>query len=177
MVTMLRRRRAVPATLFLAWTALAGCAGGEAVTPGSIRAARQRWERAGLRDYDLEWRSTGIGKAHYYVAVRGGQVRSIESILPDGKRVEVRSHEPKYFGVEGLFLTLAEELAQLRQARPFGQPRGTKVVMRFTPDAELGYPRSYHRDVLGTPQTLAIDVIRLIPHPAPVPAPPTASLD
>src|SRR5262249_47666670 len=70
---------------------------------------------------------------------------------------------PKYFGVDGLFTTIADELAQLKMDRPFGQPKGTKVVMRFTPDPKLGYPRSYRRDVLGTAQGVAIDVIRLIP--------------
>ena len=40
----------------------------------------------------------------------------------------------------GLFTTIADELAQLKMDRPFGQPPGTKVVMRFTPDPKLGYP-------------------------------------
>jgi hypothetical protein len=161
----------------LALTTLSGCAGGEDVTPQSIRAARQLWERAGIRDYDLEWRSTGLNNAHYLVAVRGGQVRSIESISPAGQRHEVHPAAPRFYGVEGLFTTISDELAQLKTAKPFGQPQGTTVVMRFTPDPQLGYPRSYRRDVLGTPQTLAIDVIRLIPNAAPVGTSPTAALD
>ena len=39
-------------------------------------------------------------------------------------------------------------------------------MLRFTPDPQLGYPRSYRRDVLGTPQVLAIDVTRFTPRPA-----------
>jgi len=38
--------------------------------------------------------------------------------------------------------------------------------MRFKPDAKLGYPRWYHRDVLGTPASMAIDVNALTPAPA-----------
>ena len=65
--------------------------------------------------------------------------------------------------MDGLFTTIADELAQLKMDRPFDQPKGTKIVMRFSPDPRLGYPRFYRRDVLGTSQALAIDVIRLIP--------------
>ena len=101
--------------------------------------------------------------AHYQVTVRGGNVRKIESIVPDGRRFEVHPAEPRFYGVEGLFTTIADELAELKEPRPFGQPEGTKVVMRFTRDPKLGYPRSYRRNVLGTTQELAIDVIRLIP--------------
>jgi hypothetical protein len=60
-------------------------------------------------------------------------------------------------------MIIDEELAQLDTRAPFGQPKGTKAVLRFAPDPELGYPRSYRRDVLGTPLALAIDVIRLEP--------------
>jgi hypothetical protein len=41
-------------------------------------------------------------------------------------------------------------------------------VLRFEPDPKLGYPRSYRRDVLGTPQALAIDVVRFEPAATPV---------
>ena len=75
----------------------------------------------------------------------------------------MRPAEPEYYGIDGLFLTIEEELAQLQTATPFGQAKGTKAVLRFTPDPQLGYPRSYRRDVLGTPQVLAIDVTRFDP--------------
>ncbi|MGO9812558.1 MAG: hypothetical protein ACLP53_17535, partial [Isosphaeraceae bacterium] len=117
----------------------------------------------GIRDYDLEWTATGRMSAHYYVTVRDREVRAVEAIASDGQRSELHPPAPRFYGVEGLFTTIADELAQLTLARPFDQPTGTKVVMRFTPDPKLGYPRSYRRDVLGTSQGLAIDVIRLIP--------------
>ena len=141
----------------------ARCSAGQPVTPEALAAARKVWEKAGIDDYDLEWMASGKMTAHYYVTVRGGKVRKIESIVPDGRRFEVHPAEPRFYGVEGLFTTIADELAQLKEPQPFGQPKGTKVVMRFTRDPKLGYPRSYRRNVLGTTQELAIDVIRLIP--------------
>jgi hypothetical protein len=146
--------------------ALAGCAGGEAVTARSLAEARRRWDRAGIRDYELEWTSSGLGHGHYVVTVRGGQVTAIESILAGGKRMAVHPAEPRFYGVEGLFMIIGDELAQLETSTPFGQPKGTKAVLRFEPDSKLGYPRSYRRDVLGTPLALAIDVIRFAPAPS-----------
>jgi hypothetical protein len=159
--------------LFLAGTllAFAGCGGGEDVTARSIAEARRKWDRAGIRNYDLEWTSAGLSRAHYVVTVRDGQVHSIASILSDGRRMDVHPAEPKFYGVEGLFMIIGDELTQLQMRAPFGQPKGTKAVLRFTPDPELGYPRSYRRDVLGTPLALAIDVIRFRPEPEPEPPP------
>jgi hypothetical protein len=99
------------------------------------------------------------------VTVRGGSVQKVESVAPDGRKFELHPAESRFYGVDGLFTTIADELAQLKTDRPFGQLRGTKVVMRFTTDKKLGFPLSYRRDVLGTSQGLAIDVIRLIPSP------------
>jgi hypothetical protein len=145
---------------------LPGCAGGEDVTTRSLATARRRWEGAGIQDYHLEWSSSGLGHGHYDVTVRGGEVVAIESILSGGKRMAVRPAEPKFYGVEGLFMILGDELAQLDTSAPFGQPRGTKTVLRFAPDPELGYPRRYRRDVVGSPLALAIDVIRFEPESA-----------
>ena len=69
--------------------------------------------------------------------------------------------------MDGLFLTMDEELATCSKAeKPFGEPKGTKVVMRFLPDAKLGYPHWYHRDVLGTSASMAIEVNAMTPVPA-----------
>ena len=35
--------------------------------------------------------------------------------------------------------------------------------MRFKPDPKLGYPNWYHRDVMGTSLSIAIDVVKLVP--------------
>jgi hypothetical protein len=75
----------------------------------------------------------------------------------------VHPAEPRFYGVEGLYMIIGDELAQLETSTPFGQPKGTKAVLRFVPDPQLGYPRRYRRDVVGSPLALAIDVIRFEP--------------
>jgi hypothetical protein len=147
--------------------ALAGCGRGENVTVESIARAKQTWTQAGIRDYDLDWTSAGRNNAYYHVTVRGGVVRSIEQILTDGRSIEMHPAQPKYFGVDGLFLTIAEELAQLKTERPFGQAKGSKAVLRFSVDPKYGYPRSYRRDVVGSFLPVAIDVVRFNPDPDP----------
>jgi hypothetical protein len=140
-----------------------GCAGGQEVTPETINQAKQVWKTAGIRDYDLDWTVTGAQNNHYLVTVRGGDVRKVESAQADGRRFELHPPETRFYSVDGLFLTIADELAQLKTDRPFGQPQGTKVVMRFKPDKKLGYPLWYRRDVMGTTLAIAIDVGKLVP--------------
>jgi hypothetical protein len=140
-----------------------GCAGGQEVTPEALDQAKRLWTQAGIRDYDLEWTTAGRNNAHYFVTVRGGDVRKVEAVATDGHKLELHPAETRFFGVDGLFMTIADELALLKTDQPFGQPKGTKVVMRFKPDAKLGYPLWYRRDVLGTPLSVSIDVVKLTP--------------
>jgi Family of unknown function (DUF6174) len=140
-----------------------GCSRGQEVTPQSLAQARQLWQDAGISDYELEWTVTGPNNAHYDVTVQAGQVRKVTSVQPDGQRVERQPPDTRFYSVDGLFLTIADELAQLKTDRPFNQPSGTKVLMRFQPDSKLGYPRWYRRDVMGTSQAMRIDVVKLVP--------------
>ena len=149
--------------LFGCLTTLAGCAGGVAVTPESLREARSRWDRANVRSYDFEWASAGPRNAQYIVTVREGRVKNIESLTPDGRRVVVKPVDTRFYSVDGLFMTIDEELAQLDQPTPFGQPKGTKAVLMFTSDPRYGYPKSFRRDVMGSPTALTIDVISFTP--------------
>ncbi len=161
-------RLALPAVM----VAIAGCGGGQEVTHESVQAARQLWTHAGIRDYDLDWSVTGSNNARYHVTVRNGEVHQIQAIRPDGTLGTLHSGKPEMFGIDGLFRTMDEELAVCAKSeRPFGQPKGTRVVMRFLPDARLGYPHWYHRDVLGSPMSMAIEVNALT-HAPRAPTPP-----
>ncbi len=142
---------------------LSGCAGGEAVTPQALEHARAQWNKAGPRNYDLEWTSTGPRNNRFAVSVRAGRVQSVEGVAPDGRRFPTRAVETKYYSVDGLFQIIADDLAELDQPTPFNLPRGTKAVLRFSPDPQYGYPRSYRRDIMGAPLALAIDVVRFQP--------------
>jgi hypothetical protein len=141
-----------------------GCGRSEDVRPRTLRRAEQTWEQANIKNYELEWTAsgpqTGRRGAHYRVRVRDGKVQSVEAIRPDGQFVAVNTKRPEYFGVDGLFRTIEEEMAQLDTDKPFGQPKGTRVVLQFTPDEKLGFPRSYRRDVMNVPQGVAIDVVK-----------------
>lgn len=165
---LMRSPREAKCVIAVVLLGLAGCGGGENVTVESIRAAKQRWQRADLRDYDLEWTSSGVRESHYLVAVRDGTVQSVAMLQPNGQRAVVKPAEPRFYGVDGLFLIIAEELAQLQTDRPFGQPKGSRAVLRFTPDPKLGYPRKYRRDVVGSRLPMGIDVVRLSPNTTPV---------
>ena len=87
-------------------------------------------------------------------------------VQPDGTRVVAHPGDPSAYGVEGLFRVLQEEADQLLADRPFDQPKGSSIVLKFTPDPKLGYPRHYRRDVAGSRRGLAIDVLALTPVPA-----------
>jgi hypothetical protein len=152
-------RLGIPALL----VAATGCAGGVYGTPEALEQAKRLWTQAQIRDYDLDWTVKGPNNAHYFVTVRGGEVRRVESVQRDGSKLELHPGEPRFFSVDGLFLTIADEIALLETERPFGQPKGTKVVMRFEPESKLGYPHWYRRDVLGTQLSISIEVNRLIP--------------
>jgi Family of unknown function (DUF6174) len=156
------RRVATVGVLAIAAFAL-GCSRGQEVTPQALAQARQLWKDAGISAYELEWTVTGPNNAHYDVTVQGGQVRKVMSVQPDGHQVEREPPDTRFYSVDGLFLTIADELAQLKTDRPFNQPPGTKVLMRFQPDSKLGYPRWYRRDVMGTSQAMRIDVVKLVP--------------
>lgn len=137
-----------------------GCGQGVNVTQASLKAAEAKWAKAGIKDYDLDWRSSGARPAEYRVFVRGGEVKAIYALY-QGKEIVAKPGQPRFYGVDGLFLTIAEDLAQMDGEMPFGKPKGTPVVMRFEADSVLGYPRIYVRDVSGTPQGVTIEVIRL----------------
>jgi hypothetical protein len=104
-----------------------------------------------------------MNTAHYRITVRSATVQKVESVQPDGRRVALAPGAARYYSVDGLFLTIADELAQLKTDRPFSQPKESKVVMRFETDPKLGYLHWYRRDVMGAAQGARIDVIRLNP--------------
>ena len=159
----LRLRRFAMSGILTIVGAVSGCAGGQQATPEALEQAKQLWAKAGIRDYELEWTVAGGQTNHYVVLVRNGEVRQIEAILPDGTRTSRKIPDNRYYSVDGLFRTIADELAQLKTDHPFDRPAGTQVVMRFKPDPKLGYPHWYHRDVMGTSLSIAIDVVKLVP--------------
>jgi hypothetical protein len=142
--------------------AAGGCSGGADVTAPGIKAARELWSKAGIRDYELEY-TTAPANSHFLVSVHDGEVKKVEAIEPGGARIELHPGEPRYYSVDGLFLTIADELAQLDKPNPFEQPKGTRILMKFKTNPTLGYPEWYHRDIMGVSLSARIDVIKLTP--------------
>ena len=85
------RRFAMLGILAVAGRHESAAAGGQEVTPEAIDQARQLWTKAGIRDYDLEWTVAGAQSNHYYVTVRGGEVRKVEAVRPDGQRIAAQA--------------------------------------------------------------------------------------
>jgi hypothetical protein len=132
-------------------------------TADAIGQAKQSWALVGIRDYDLEWTVTGPKNAHYYLTVRGGEVRKLEPLQSEGHRLELSPPSPGCFSVDGLFLTIANEIALMKIDGPFNQAKRTKVVMWFESDPVLGFPHLHRRDVMGRLQAITIDVLKFVP--------------
>jgi hypothetical protein len=178
-------RRAVfyaVATSAVGLVAVSGCGRGTDVTSRSIRDARRVWTKANIRDYDLEWTASGPLSGHYLVYVRGGLVREVRRILSDPRQIQAnhgneivvaRPADPSLYGVDGLFKILEQEFDAAQSDQPFGQPKGARVLLKFSPDATLGYPRRYRRDVSGSLLALAIDVLGFDRNSAAIPPVPS----
>lgn len=175
---MIDRASSARFVLFIALMALCGCGSGVEVNALNLARARATWDGAKVRDYDLEWTTSGDQTGHYVVFVRGGSVKAIHGFVEDRKarqvrEIEVKPGDPSYYGVEGLFRIVAEELAQCADGgSALGASKGAKILLKFTPDAKLGYPRRYRRDVVGQPRRLALDVVRLDPRDSGASVPP-----
>src|SRR5262249_5779171 len=76
--------------------AASGCSRGQDVTALSINAAREVWTKAGIRDYDLEYK-TYPANGHFLVTVRGAEVKKVEAIQPDGALNELHPGAPRYY--------------------------------------------------------------------------------
>lgn len=166
-------RRASSAVVFLLLVCV-GCGNSVDVSTRSIREAKRTWDESNIRDYDLEWRSTGDQPGHYLVYVRQGKVREVRRILETKREIQanngrnvIEAHpgDPTLYSVEGLFRILEQELDEAQSETPFGTRKEARVLLKFTPDDDLGYPRSYRRDVTGARSSLALDVMKLDTHP------------
>jgi hypothetical protein len=140
-----------------------GCGGGQEVTSASLAAARRQWQQANVRDYELEWKSSGARAGHYFVTVRDGKVVEIDQLQPDGTRTQARPGDASYYGVEGLFRTIEADVEHCIDLVRNGPDRGKQIFVRFWPDPRYGYPARYRRDVTGSLRSLAIDVVRFAP--------------
>ncbi len=113
------------------------------ITTEILDAASNRWGEKGPPDYDMDLELTGVNPGVAHIEVRGGNVRRM---LHNDH--ETRPHTWDDWSVPGLFGVIRRDLEvcmargdrkadEMAQAEP--------VVPRGVFDAELGYPRQYHR--------------------------------
>lgn len=123
----------------------------------TYRAARQKWQKHGPQDYDVEVKVEGRQGATYRVQVRGG--RSIAAYR-NGRPLT----QPRTFGtwsVPGMFGTIRRDLDQIAKRRRGEADRYTPdLTLRASFDSEYGYPQHYLRMESGSTQDVSWEVIR-----------------
>jgi len=130
------------------------------LTEADLQAARRRWERGGIRDYDLTLRITVTGSepSELLVRVREGLVRDL---IRNGRPVSTSS--PGDYSVDGLFETMSRELElKKRPGEAFGGSGGN-LWLRVRFDENLGFVRKYVRVLSGTGHSSEIRLLAFEP--------------
>lgn len=129
------------------------------LTATELEQAELRWQAARLNDYDMEVVVSGRQPSNFQVEVRGGEPVGLtrNGVVPRRGMWDV-------WTVPGMFDTLQQELDQAANpAGPFGSPSGTQVVERAIFDERYGFPKKYHRIVMGTPLEISWEVVHFQP--------------
>ncbi|MBX3413708.1 MAG: hypothetical protein KF708_13540 [Pirellulales bacterium] len=130
------------------------------LTPERLSAAVERWRAAGPRSYDLNLKLTGGQTGLIHIEVRNGEVTAMtrNGRTPDQRRTW------EYWTVENQFDALDMELHSARDPqRAFGVSDPNSIVLRAEFDPQYGYPRVYHRIVLGHASELRWEATSFVP--------------
>ena len=130
------------------------------LTPENLEAARRRWEENGPKGYDLDVVLSGsqMGKIHVEVRDRKVTAMTRNGVTPKQERTW------EYWTVPGQFDTIEDEMEKAGDpVNGFPAPPGSKVIQKAEFDPDSGYPRRYHRVVLGTQLEIRWEVIRFEP--------------
>ena len=118
---------------------------GEELTPAGLEAARQLWNRHGLRHYRMIVDIEGSQHGLHEITVRNGKAVSMTT---EGASVPEAVRD--YWTVEGMLRFLEEELmAREDPERVHGVTDPEQIVLRVQFDRDRGYPRRFLRHVLG----------------------------
>ena len=116
------------------------------LTQTDYDAAVARWQKNGPADYDLDIELSGNrpGKIHLEVRDREVVHMTRDGVEPKQKRTW------DYWSIPGQFDTIGQELEMAKDpAGSFHAPGASQVVMWAEFDPKFGYPKEYHRVVLG----------------------------
>ena len=127
----------------------------EPLTPDALRAAKAQWKASGPKSYTLE---VDVGGDLHLIRVRDGEVVDMTIGGADAPG-DARA----YWSVEGMFGFLQAELENASDPqRTYGVSDPSRVILRATFDAELGFPRRFFRHVLGHGAGIQWEVRRFI---------------
>jgi len=127
------------------------------ITRANLEAAIERWEKHGPASYNIDLMLGGKRPGPIHVEVRKGEVTAMtrDGVTPSQRRTW------GYWTVPEQFETLRADFDSADDSEhPFGAPAGSQSVMRAEFDAELGYPKQYQRQVLGTDLDVQWEVTR-----------------
>lgn len=130
------------------------------LTRPAFDAAVARWKEHGPADYDLDVVVQGNQPGRIHVEVRGGAATAMtrDGVTPSQRRTW------DYWTVPGQFDMIQIELDN--QSDPRGQfagASGSQLVLWAEFDPRYGYPRRYHRVLLGGQQEMRWEVTRFQP--------------
>lgn len=122
--------------------------------PENLLAARERWESAGVRDYDLAITISGRQSGEITVSVRDGRPTAMTRNGVQPK--QERSWEP--WTVPGMFETIDIDFENAKNPKEkFGNDAaGVNIRCKF--DEQYGYPKQYLHQVLGRQMDLEWEV-------------------
>lgn len=113
----------------------------------ALATAQRLWRERGPANYRMELVVTGRQASTYHVEVREGKATQV---LRNERATAARTWH--YWTVPGLFEVLEHDIeCSDDPTRGFGASPGSRAVLRATFDAELGYPRTFERLILGEP--------------------------
>ncbi len=119
--------------------------------------ALQRWDDEAPANYDVAIDVRGSQPASYFVQVRNGEARAA---FRNGKYLpHLRSHST--WSIDGMFATLAEDVARLEEAQR--QRQSMPFLLRVKFDSQYGFPAHYRRLEYTSPVQVEWDVQRFVP--------------
>ena len=131
------------------------------LTPDALKAAVARWKAGGPANYDLDLLLSGAQTGNLHIEVREGEVAAMTR---DG-RAPVQRRTWDFWSVPNQMAMMDEDLAAAESdpQRAFGVADRGQVVLQAEFDPQLGYPRRYRRQVLGTSNMIEWRVTRFVP--------------
>jgi len=116
------------------------------VTRAQYKAALQKWQDAGIKNYDLRLAVSGHieHSSDVVLEVRDGQVtKSLINGKPETKKDEAN------WTIENQFKYIEEDLTTAESPQGFGVKKGVYITLHADFDPKYGYPDRYFRQAHG----------------------------